>query len=428
MTFGSVCSGIEAVSVAWDSLGFKAAWLSEIDPFPCAVLDHHYPDVPNLGDMTKIKEKIIDGSVEAPDVFVGGTPCQAFSVAGLRGGLNDPRGGLTLEFVRIANAIDEKRREDGREPSIIVWENVPGVLSSKDNAFGCFLGALAGEDCELVPSGKKWSNAGCVYGTERTVAWRILDAQYFGVAQRRRRVFVIASAGEIDPSEILFEFQGVRRDTPPSREAGESFAQVAGTLAASGGGMNRPAGNCNETDFIVPVLMDQGGSVMGVENNIVGTIRRETHGHEPIVCAYSSSSFGGFSEGFGTLRANGGDNGGGSESIIAFHPTQDPISSTDGTTHSLGCGSSSGQANIAVAKEMNVRRLTPTECERLQGFPDGYTQIQWRKKPKEECPDSNRYKALGNSMAVPVMHWIGARIKNFILKGGLSGCISTCNT
>lgn len=191
--YGSVCSGIEAASVAWGHLGWRPAWFSEIESFPSAVLAHHYPTVPNLGDMTKIAERIRVGEVEAPEVLVGGTPCQAFSVAGLRGGLSDSRGALTLSFVELANEIDRTRIANGFEPGIVVWENVPGVLSSKDNAFGCFLAGLAGESCELQPPGGKWANAGCVLGPQRAVAWRILDAQYFGVAQRRRRVFVVAS-------------------------------------------------------------------------------------------------------------------------------------------------------------------------------------------------------------------------------------------
>jgi DNA (cytosine-5)-methyltransferase 1 len=225
MKFGSVCSGIEAASVAWHPLGWQAAWLSEIEPFPSAVLAHHYPDVPNLGDMTALPERIASGEVEAPDLFCGGTPCQAFSVAGLRRSLDDDRGNLSLTFCEIANAIDTRRLDAGLVPAIIFWENVPGVLNTKDNAFGCFLGALAGEDAPLEPAGERWTNAGCVYGPERTIAWRVLDAQYFGVAQRRRRVFVVASArDDFDPAAVLFESEGVRRDTAPRREAGERIA------------------------------------------------------------------------------------------------------------------------------------------------------------------------------------------------------------
>lgn len=218
ITFGSVCSGIEAASVAWHPLGWRAEWLSEIEPFPCAVLAHHYPEVPNLGDMTTIARRVLTGEVEAPDVFCGGTPCQAFSVAGLRQSLDDARGNLTLKFVEIADAIDHVRAGRGEDECIVFWENVPGVLSTKDNAFGCFLGGLAGEDGPLEPPGGKWANAGAVYGPRRAVAWRTLDAQYFGVAQRRRRVFVVASARKgFDPAQVLFEWDGVRRDTAPSR-------------------------------------------------------------------------------------------------------------------------------------------------------------------------------------------------------------------
>ena len=234
--FGSVCSGIEAASVAWEPLGWKAAWFSEIEPFPCAVLKHHYPDTPNHGDMTTLPDRILSGEVEAPDVFCGGTPCQAFSVAGNRRSLDDARGNLSLTFCEIADAIDAVRFVRGDRPAIIFWENVPGVLNTADNAFGCFLGKLAGESVPLEPPGGRWTDAGCVYGPKRAVAWRVLDAQYFGVAQRRRRVFVIASAGTIDPFAVCFESEGVRRDTPPSREARKAVAgDAAGGVGAEGG-------------------------------------------------------------------------------------------------------------------------------------------------------------------------------------------------
>ena len=185
MRYGSVCSGIEAASVAWQPLGWSPAWFSEIEPFPSAVLAHHHPDVTNLGDMMQIAAKVETGEVEAPDILVGGTPCQAFSVAGLRRGLSDGRGQLSLEFIRLADAVRNKRIERGERAPIIVWENVPGVLSEKGNAFGCFIGALCGESEALQPSGKRWTDSGVVSGPARTVAWRVFDAQYFGLAQRR---------------------------------------------------------------------------------------------------------------------------------------------------------------------------------------------------------------------------------------------------
>lgn len=236
MRFGSVCSGIEAASVAWNPLGWRAAWLSEIEPFPSAVLAHHYPDVPNLGDMTTLPRRILLGEVEAPDLFCGGTPCQAFSVAGLRQSLDDARGNLSLTFCEIADAIDHIRGMRGEQPAIVFWENVPGVLNTKDNAFGCFLAGLAGEDDPLVAPGGKWTNSGYVLGPKRAVAWRVLDAQYFGVAQRRRRVFVVASARKgFDPATVLFEWDGVRRDTAPSREARQTAPTIPARSLGGGG-------------------------------------------------------------------------------------------------------------------------------------------------------------------------------------------------
>ena len=657
--FGSVCSGIEAASVAWNPLGWEAAWLSEIEPFPSAVLAHHYPTVPNLGDMTKLPERILSGEVEAPDVFCGGTPCQAFSVAGLRNSLDDARGNLSLTFVGIANAIDHVRSVRRDDPAIIFWENVPGVLSTKDNAFGCFLAGLAGEDNPLEPPRGKWTNSGYVLGPKRAVAWRLLDAQYFGVAQRRKRVFVVASArADFDPAAVLFEFNGVRRDSAPSRETGQkptaslvpsvagsldtecgggklthqsvsnghligtitarmfnalgfqdvqagaimavvspalntcsgsnhapdtkayvvhgtqdpcvsdiAFAQgrnnggenvlayttkmhntqsnqagkfyeeystsldanspppavfqpialqdvtprekaqngrgwnddgtaytvdthatqgvaqpidfrnlrfhegdVAGTMQAksSGGyslnyetGVMQPIpinsmnafrspdadpttgcgiGESGEAMFTITktnshavaqpiafsrnddgrdattdlsptmrvagraggmlgvaqpmVLMDQGGSVMNVEHDMVGTLRRETHGHEPVVMqpvvAMRESGLGYWMEDTvaGTLDANMGMSG---------HANRPAV--------------------MTVPQAMAVRRLTPVECERLQGFPDNYTNIPWRKK--DESPDGPRYKALGNSWAVPNVRWIGQRIQREMEKNDL---------
>ena len=247
-----MCSGIEAASVAWNPIGWKAAWFSEIEPFPCAVLAHHYPDVPNLGDMTTIAARVRSGEVEAPELLCGGTPCQAFSVAGLREGLADPRGGLTLAFVDIANAIDEARERNLDEPCIVFWENVPGVLSSKDNAFGCFLSGLAGESAPFEPPGGRWKHAGCVLGPQRAIAWRTLDAQFFGLAQRRKRVFVVASARDgFDPLSVLFEREGMRRDFAPERRPQE---EIAGG-AESGAGERGLAVTPNERERSLPSIV-----------------------------------------------------------------------------------------------------------------------------------------------------------------------------
>jgi len=462
MKYGSVCSGVEAASVAWHPLGWEPQWFSEIEKFPSAVLGHHYPNVPNLGDMTKFKEWPNDRPI---DVLVGGTPCQSFSVAGLRKGLDDPRGNLMLTYLAIA----ERYR-----PRWLVWENVPGVLSSnKGRDFGTFLGAL----------GKLG------YG----FAYRVLDAQYFGVAQRRKRVFVVGYLGDWRrAAAVLFERESLSGHPAPSREAGE---RVAPTVT-QGPPFSRTGNERVETEAIVPV-------------------------------GYTSSSFGNYREGVGTIRAAGGDLGGGSETLVpevagsldtqcgggklthqsannghlilehqvmgtltarmfaalgardvengALHPVafdaynqeltgdvsktvaaradQDTASciafgaqnsssqgdsvstevtptldksktpavaydTTNITSLKNGSNPKPGDPCFTLAKgqhppllaSMQVRRLTPTECERLQGFPDNYTQIAWRGKISDDCPDGPRYKAMGNSMAVPVMRWIGERI------------------
>ncbi|MCD9008062.1 DNA cytosine methyltransferase [Luteimonas sp. XNQY3] len=245
LQYGSVCSGIEAVTLAWKPLGWHPAWFSEVDPFPNAVLAHRYPDVPNLGDMTLIAGRVRAGDVLAPDILVGGTPCQAFSVAGARQGLSDPRGVLTLKFTELADAIDLTRQEQDQEPSVVVWENVPGVLSDKSNAFGCLLGALAGEGSALEPPGPRWTNVGSVFGPRRSIAWRIVDAQHYGVAQRRRRVFLVASCRtRFNPAEVLFEPYRLHGNPAPGTEAAQAAAAPVGEdVDRPGrffGGLNRP--------------------------------------------------------------------------------------------------------------------------------------------------------------------------------------------
>ena len=194
--FGSVCSGIEAASVAWKTLGWEAAWFAEIEPLPCEVLRKRFPNVQNHGDMTLLSELILSEEIEAPDILCGGTPCQAFSVAGKRLSLDDARGNLSLVFCQILEAMDAVRKRKNLQPVVAFWENVPGVLNTKDNAFGCFLGQLVGANAPLTPGADRWPSAGFVAGPKRQVSWRVLDAQHFGVPQRRRRVFVVASSRE----------------------------------------------------------------------------------------------------------------------------------------------------------------------------------------------------------------------------------------
>lgn len=241
MRFLSICSGIEAASVAFHPLGWQALAFAEIEPFPCSLLAHHYPGVPNLGDLTRWREWSPELLAQA-DVLCGGTPCQAFSVAGLRGSLSDERGNLTLTFCHLYDEIDRQRHLCGRPPAVCLWENVPGVLNTDDNAFGHFLAGLAGEDEPLTPPGARWTDAGYVRGPRRAIAWRVLDAQYFGLAQRRERVFVVASADPaFDPAAVLFELDGLRRDTPPRRSAGEGAAPTLSARTKGGGELGTDA-------------------------------------------------------------------------------------------------------------------------------------------------------------------------------------------
>ena len=399
MKFGSVCSGIEAASVAWHNLGWSASWIAEIEPFPSAVLAHHYPDVPNLGDMTQLPEKILSCEIEAPDIFCGGTPCQAFSIAGNRNSLDDARGNLSLIFCEIADAIDTVRSI----PTIIFWENVPGVLNTKDNAFGCFLAGLAGEDGELKPSGKKWTNAGCVFGPKRAVAWRVLDAQYFGLAQRRKRVFVVASArNDFNPAEVLFEFDGLRRDTAPGRNKRETTTT---NVEESVRAYNKQRIGEYSTEDVASTCAarDYKDATDLIAYNITFCDANGTRKDRPDGGLYVNE----------TNVTNTLTNAGVGTNVV--HTMSDVAGPLDASYYK-GQGSRQGGEREFVGYEMAVRRLTPTECERLQGFPDGYTQIPWRNKSAEDCPDGPRYKALGNSWAVPVVAWIGERIAKELLK------------
>jgi DNA (cytosine-5)-methyltransferase 1 len=356
MRYLSVCSGIEAATVAWHHMGWTPVAFSDIEPFPSAVLTHHYPHVPNLGDMTKFEE----WNLEPIDLLVGGTPCQSFSVAGLRKGLADPRGNLMLTFLAIAQR---------HRPRWIVWENVPGVLSSNGGRdFGTFLGALG----ELG------------YG----FAYRVLDAQWFGVAQRRRRVFVVGHLGDWQrAAQVLFERESVRRDTPPSREARE------GTAAGTQSGLNFSGQSLSvSSNDGVAATLDTGGE----HHN------RGIHVAQPIGFGAQMSVPQTDVDLMQTLQAK--------NPIAVAQPVawDEELNARENLAGAMLRGGDGGRHDGVMTTAMQVRRLTPVECERLQGFQDGYTNIPWRKKP--EAPDGPRYKALGNSMAVPVMRWIGERI------------------
>jgi DNA (cytosine-5)-methyltransferase 1 len=342
--YGSVCSGVEAATVAWHPLGWKPKWFSEIEAFPSAVLAHHYPHVPNLGDMTAFKE----WPNEPIDLLVGGTPCQSFSIAGLRKGLDDPRGNLMLTYVAIAARY---------KPRWLVWENVPGVLSSNGGRdFGSLLTALG----EIG------------YG----FAYRVLDAQYFGVAQRRRRVFVVGYLGDWRrAAAVLFERDSLSGHPAPRRETRE---EVAACLTR-GVGQRYDA----ETETLPIVFGAQNSANQGdsVSQHVTPTLDKSK---TPAVVW----------------------------SIMPMNSGKDYKARQVGVAQPLMANGPVGgnQGGDVIQQSMAVRRLTPTECERLQGFPDNYTQIAWRNKLPEDCPDGPRYKAMGNSMAVPVMRWIGQRI------------------
>jgi DNA (cytosine-5)-methyltransferase 1 len=362
MKYLSLCSGIEAASVAWHHMGWQPTAFSEIEPFPSAVLAHHYPQTPNWGDMTRFKEWP-DANI---NVLVGGTPCQSFSVAGLRKGLDDPRGNLMLIYLAIA---------DRYRPKWVVWENVPGVLSSNSGRdFGAFLGGLG----QLG------------YG----FAFRVLDAQYFGLAQRRRRVFVVGCLGGWQrAAAVLFEQHSLSGHIAPSRKAGKVAARGIATGISSGSEPNVMNTLC-ATDaakwgsnqwvkegkaVLQPISFGAQMFTPTTDVDMVQTLQAKN----PMAVA---------------------------QPYIGGVDYENNAHTMDQPTGPLLKGSPTGGGRPlpAIATAMQVRRLTPVECERLQGFPDNYTNIAWRKKP--ESPDGPRYKALGNSMAVPVMRWIGERI------------------
>jgi DNA (cytosine-5)-methyltransferase 1 len=336
MNYLSVCSGIEAATVAWHHMGWNPVGFSEIEKFPSQVLAHHYPQVTNFGDMTKYKEWKLNDSI---GLLVGGTPCQSFSVAGLRKGLDDPRGNLALTYVGI---LDKFR------PKWCLWENVPGVLSSGGGRdFGAFLGALA----ELG------------YG----FSYRVLDAQNFGVPQRRRRVFVVGCLGSWESAaKVLFESESLSGDIKQSHKEKQKIAKCLTTRIR----------NDYETESFVYENHGTDSRVKEIDISPTVTARWGTGGNNvPLVqnTVWDTTNI--------TSPQNGSN-----------PKPNDPC-------YTLAKGQ-----HPPLLTGMAVRRLTPVECERLQGFPDNYTNI------KENCPDGPRYKALGNSMAVPVMKWIGERI------------------
>ena len=390
MNYLSVCSGVEAASVAWKGLDWNPLAFSEIEKFPSEVLQHNYPNVENLGDMTNYKEW--NFGKQSVDVVVGGTPCQSFSVAGLRKGMEDPRGNLALTFCAI---LDKFR------PKWFVWENVPGVLSSnKGRDFGSFLGAVA----ELG------------YGA----SYRVLDAQNFGVPQRRRRVFVVGHLGDWSPTaEVLFEPESLsrhieesrkkRKDTPRDSSLG---IDTSGPLAARDYKDMGTDGLTKTSAKMIPLLH---------QNHIDALCARDYKGlnsdsldKKAIVEVFENhpqdSRVTEMGDTCHSVTARWGTGGGNVPFALAENTIgRQPLNGGNGNgyTEKTPMYTLNATGVHGVSNQMAVRKLTPVECERLQGFPDNYTNI------KENCPDGHRYKAMGNSMAVPVMKWIGTRINNY---------------
>ncbi len=342
ITFGSVCSGIEAAQLAFNPFGLTQVWSSEIAEFPSKVLEHHYPQIPNVGDMTELPDFILNKKYLAPDIFCGGTPCQAFSLAGWKNGLSDKRGQLTMTFIEIANAIDKIREAENKKPTIILWENVEGVLNDKTNAFGNFIAGLAGYDEELKVT--KWSKSGFIFGKTRNVAWRVIDAKYFGLPQQRRRLYVLAGGKELRPDQLLFEFDYKNIELNLKNNSSKKKNTLLSLFD-------------NEVD-----LLDDEDQVIFKGNTKFEFFRKYTD------CLYSA---------YGT-KWNG--------NAAAYN------------------------GSLYVAQNDRIRRFTPLECERLMGFPDNYTQVHGNS-------DTNRYQAVGNSWAVPVVQWIGQQIAHYLVNG-----------
>lgn len=438
MKYLSLFSGIEACTVAWKPLGWECVAVAEIEPFPCAVLAHHYPNVPNLGDVTKITEQQIK-ELGQIDLVVFGSPCQNLSVAGNRKGLQGESSGLFYEAIRL---ISYARKHCGAR--FALWENVPGSFSSnKGDDFREVVRELSANRNINTPA-NGWGNTGVALGENGLVEWRVLDAQYFGLAQRRKRVFAIVDFGNWqDRPPILLEPKGVCGDTPPSRETGQDFATDTqtgvgvqalpiNTMTCQGrpsdngrmgdgiGGESDPSPTLSVNHHHAVAYSIIGDATPKIGEDICGTLRSQGGGGiVPPSVAYGFDTkqqtpkvdievtqtlvATGYKEPLGVVSIAG--------NIIGRSPQNG--GNVNGFDEEV-CYTLTPADRHAVAANSIIRRLTPTECEILQGFPRNYTKIPYRKKDLNQCPDSPRYKALGNSMAVPVMAWIGKQIQKAV--------------
>lgn len=384
--------------------------------------------------MTTLARLILAGHIDAPDVFCGGTPCTSFSVAGLRQSLAAATGQLTYTFCEIANAIDATRTSAGMRPSVVLWENVPGVLSTRDNAFGCFLAGLAGDDCPVEPGPRpeqgrssfhwrwqkdtrlhrpKWPQSGMVIGPRRTVAWRLLNAEYFGLAQHRERVFVVASAHDgIHPAEVLFERESVYGDHPPSRESRKNDTFTTVTCAAEPSQAPSIISHGIPGNWIGRKPENGGNSTQLLSERAPALTSTDRHG---VICIHGTQDPNTRSECAHALGRNqGGENAilsVGEAHTVALRGRAGGSAAEVGGVTANCLRASQGGGDKPYVLNSHVRRLLPRECERLMGFPDGYTAIPFKGRP---AADSHRYAALGNSWPVPVVQWIGRRINQKI--------------
>ena len=429
MRYLSLFSGVEAASLAWAPLGWECVGVAEIDPFPCAMLAHRFPNVPNLGSVTDITEAQI-AALGPIDLVVGGSPCQDLSVAGKRAGLAGARSGLFAHQMRIFHAA---RLLCGAR--WLVWENVPGAFSTnRGRDFAVVVGEMAG--CEVDVPADGWGTEGVALGDNGLVEWSVLDAQWFGVAQRRRRVFAVLDTGDWQNRQpVLLEPDSLRGDTAPSRYAGQGIAggdQAGARVGRPSVTMAHVQGGAEIAEDRAPTLTCNHEAPIAFLPETAHTLRAEGFDASedgtgrgtplvPVSVAMRGRDGGAACEvgdecAF-TLRAS---SGGGDKPYalapVAFTTEQTPKFNVDcALTLTKQSPTGGGQVqSVAVplaTTAMQVRRLTPRECERLQGMPDDWTLIPYRGKPEDKCPDGPRYKAIGNSMAVPVMAWIGRQIQ-----------------
>ena len=411
MRYLSLFSGIEAATVAWQPLGWDCVAVAEIETFPGKVLAHHYPNVPNLGDITKITQQQIEalGNI---DLVVGGFPCQDLSIAGLRKGLKNDDGSATRSGL-FYTALQIAKWSGARW---LLLENVPGIYSSNNgHDFAAMVGTILNTEFTLPKNG--WQNSGIACSETGLLEWRTLDAQYFGVPQRRRRMFALADFGNWQSRPpILFEQHSLQGHPAPSREKRQEITEVAGTLAANGGGLNRPEGNANELDFCIVTGTCSGKETFGTLMANCGA-KQWLGNQEALSGDYHVFALAGNT--IGRQPENGGNGTGYDASGVSYtltktdvHAVAFGVGEKPDLAHCLRSGASKAdkhESTTYIEVNLKVRRLTPIECARLQGFDDNYlSQVNG-------ASDSAMYKALGNSMAVPCMAWIGKRIEEIAI-------------